>query len=88
MSSKKNIIKFINNNLAGGVEVQMVNDTNYIKFDFLPYAIREFIHSQKDYDEKKMLLLARECQCGYAYFYEEKNFFELLARMSDELLTI
>lgn len=86
MASKQKIIKFINDNLAGGVEIQRVNETDYIKFDFLPYKIREFVHNQEDYDETKMLNLARECQCGYAFFYEEKHFFDLLKRMPEDLL--
>ena len=64
------------------LEIMSENDTMYVKFDFLPYPLREFIHSQPDYDHSKMAPMVRECQCGQAYFLEALHFYNLTSRFS------
>lgn len=83
MASKKKVLKYIEENIGESAEFQINNDTLYIKFDFLPFKLREFIHAQPDYDQSKMILLPRECQCGHAYFYDEKHFFALCERITN-----
>lgn len=62
------------------IEFKEVNDTLYIKFDYLPYKIREFVHAQPDYIHDKMINVERECQCGKAYFLEAEHFYHLMSR--------
>lgn len=81
--SKKKVLSYIEEKTGKPAEIQMYNDTEYIKFDFLPYQLREEIHKLSEYDESKMVLLPRECQCGYAYFYESNHFFGLCKQIKN-----
>lgn len=62
------------------VEIKEINDSLYIKFDFLPYDIRSFVHAQSSYDHSKMENAPRDCGCGHAYFLESNHFYNLMRR--------
>ena len=62
------------------IELKEVNDTLYIKFDHLPFKVREFVHSQKDYDHSKMMVFERDCGCGHAAFLEAQLFYNLMSK--------
>ncbi len=47
----------------------------YIKWDNMPYPLREYIFSRQDYDENLMVGLDRSCGCGRAYFYDAVKFY-------------
>lgn len=78
--TREQINAHIQDLMAEPVEFKEVNDTLYIKFDFLPYVIREFVHSQKDYDANRMINVDRECQCGKAYFLDAAHFYNIMSR--------
>ena len=76
--TKEQVNAYIKDNMGSAIEFKEVNETLYIKWDYLPYPLRSYIHSLKEYDESKMINVDRECQCGKAYFYEAKTFYEYL----------
>lgn len=75
---------YIRNFLKQAIEYKEDNDVLYIKFDFLPYEIRSFIHSQPGYQESKMKTMPRDCNCGVAAFYEADSFYSLMENFKKE----
>lgn len=50
----------------------------YIKFDGLPYLMREYVQSKPEYQQSLMIPLDLSCQCGKAYYYPKEQFYKLL----------
>jgi len=69
------------------IEFKAEEEVLYIKFDFLPYRVRSFIHAKPDYDPSKMKKMERECACGQAYFYEADSFYNYLTDYEDPKFT-
>lgn len=76
------LVAYLKDEMGQDVELKEVNDTLFIKFDFLPYHIRAFVHAQPDYDASLMINIQRDCQCGTAYFLDANHFFNLMKRFS------
>lgn len=75
---REQVNAYIVDNTGYGPEYKEVNDALYIKWDNLPFTLRDYIHSLKEYDENKMINIERDCQCGRAYFYDATLFYQYL----------
>lgn len=62
------------------LELEFVKDKKiiYIKFDGLPFDIREYVMNQKDFDRDKFKRFRSKCDCLDAFFYPEQDFYKLL----------
>lgn len=80
--TREEINEYVKKYTGEPIELKSINDSIYVKFDFLPYALREFIHTSKDYDHSKMINSERDCGCGHAYFLEENIFYNLVNKYS------
>lgn len=58
-------------------ESQIYNGTTYIKFDGMPYELRQQILTNPLYDSSKLSFLNRKCGCGKAAFIEQEHFNQL-----------
>lgn len=67
--------------LGQELELKGINDTIYVKWDHLPYKIRQHVFDQPGYDQSKMVNAVRECQCGTAFFYEADAFFNFISNL-------
>lgn len=76
--TREQINAYIKDNTGSFPEFKEVNDTLFIKWDYLPFPLRDYIHNLKNYDPNKMINMERDCQCGKAYFYDAKLFYEYL----------
>lgn len=70
------IVEFTNN----FPELKEYKGIIYIKWDGLPYELREFIFSLPEYNKEKMIGMDRDCGCGTAYFYNAIDFYSYLKK--------
>lgn len=68
------------NGFNSTLELEFVKDGKivYIKFDGLPFDIREYAMNQKEFDREKFKRFRSKCDCLDAYFYPENDFYKLL----------
>lgn len=73
--NKQHVDKYIVETTNVFPELKEYKNIIYIKWDGMPYPLREYIFSRPDYDENGMIGLERDCGCGSAYFYDAIKFY-------------
>lgn len=73
--TKEQVDKYIIETTNEFPELKEINDNIHIKWDGMPYPLREYIFSLPNYDKHLMIEVERDCGCGSAYFYQAENFY-------------